>query len=102
MEQIFNELPKYFAWFDVDSNSNIIAFATENEIIDDCLCGDIFVDLSEEGFDIFTDLKNIFDDSEIFGEDYLISTNTSLNDIDTELIKRGFIKDKRIKNIGWG
>jgi len=87
---------RYFAWFDEDANMNIIAFGTEDEIINDRLTGE---DLD---YDEISGLKDIFDDDESFGEDYLISTETSLSDIDIELIARGFVKDKRLKNVGWG
>lgn len=88
---------KYFAWFDKDSNTNLIAFGTEDEINNDRLTGESL----ELDYDEIYELKDILDDED-FGEDYLISTYISLNIIDKELLGRGFIKDKRLKNVGWG
>lgn len=86
----------FFAWYDKDSDFNIIAFGTQDEIANDCLTGE---DLD---YDEISDIKEFFDDSGSLCEDYLISTYIPLTEINKELTSRGFIKDKRLKNTRWG
>ena len=87
----------FFSWLDEESGLNFVAFATEVEIENDCLTGEWIDD-----FTLIASMKELLEDDGSLCEDYLISTDVPLNVIDEELEKRGFIKDKRIKNIGWG
>jgi hypothetical protein len=86
----------FYAWYDNYSKMNIIAFGTEENILNDCLTSED-LDWNE-----ISDLKDFFNDTGELCEDYLISTDISLNEIDSELISRGFIKDERLENVGWG
>jgi hypothetical protein len=88
------EITRYFAWY--ECGKNIIAFATEDNIFDDCLNGE-YLDYSE-----ISELMDIFEDTGELCEDYLIATDVPLQNIDNELLSRGMIKDPRIRNIGWG
>jgi hypothetical protein len=91
-----NSSIRYFAWFDQDSNCNVIAFGIEKEILKDCLTG------RNLPFDEIDELRDIFNDDGSLCEDYLISTDVSLSVIDNELLNRGFTRDIRMKNVGWG
>lgn len=96
----------YFAWADSETGMNTIAFGTEENINDDCLNWDYFDEDYWDGsspspYEI-SDMGKYFNDDGGLCEDYLISTETSLEDIDNKLLKEGYVKDARLKNIGWG
>lgn len=86
----------FFAWPDEDTDMNTIAFGTEDEIVNDRLCSENL------DWDDISELKDLFNDDGSLCEDYLISTETPIDVIDKELISRGYTKDARLKNVGWG
>lgn len=87
----------YFAWYDSEYDTTIIAFGTEDEILDDTLAGNS-LDPNE-----FEKLQYLLNDTCELGEDYLISTEDySVSQIKDKLDKLGYIWDSRLKNVGWG
>lgn len=87
---------RYYAKYDETTDTNVIVFGTIAEIKDDTVTGE---DLN---YDEISALKDLFEDSEEFGEDYIISTDIPLSEIDAKLLQFGYTKDSRLKNIGWG
>ena len=52
-------------------------------------------------YDEMGHFRDIFDDTGVLCEDYLITSYCSIDDINKELLNFGYIQDERLKNIGW-
>lgn len=80
---------------------NIIVFATEDEVNSyDEDTGDILI--TGEHLYIDNDLHELFDDTGMLCEEYLIHTMIPIASIRCELESRGYIWNDTLINAGWG
>ena len=95
-------MTKYCAWYDKDDDIVIVAFGSDAEIEDDCLCYEY--DDEEE----VAQLGEILKDTGSLCEDYAIQPRELNRASDVPAIEKivenfsCFVKDERLINCGWG
>lgn len=92
----------YTVKVDKDCEGLLIIFATQEEIVEDCINGEFH----DEG-NINGDPYELLEDTGSMCEDYLIESRKYTKKSDIPIVKilleqMGFIEDKRIKDCGWG